>query len=198
MQRYQVVVTYSCLDVEDLEVMELVLEYVPDAMVVCVDGRTRVQAIIAAHCAQNAVEDLVNAIHRAAPEAEPGSVQMELQSVSEIAAAVGLNREAVRLWSTGQRGPGDFPHPIDVVSGDRIKVWSTHDVWNWLAANALPCPDARPLSIAESVDGTRAIERLRRQWVNRPALAEAAHWRTVKTDETVVPVRGTGPRAVVN
>lgn len=198
MKHYQVVVTYSRLDVEDLDVMELVLEYAPDARVTCVDGRTRVQAIIAAHCAQNAVEDLVDAVHRAVPDAEPDRVELELQSVSEIAAVVGLNREAVRLWSTGQRGPGGFPHPIDVVSGDRTKVWAAQDVWNWLDANALPCPEASTLSIAETVDGTRAIERLRRQWANRPTLTDAAHWRTVKTDETVVPVRGTGPRAIAN
>jgi hypothetical protein len=198
MHQYQVVVTYARLDVEDLEVMELVLDHLPDAVVVCVDGRTRVQAAVSAQCAQNAVEDLVDAIHRAAPEAVPGRVELELQSVSEIAAAVGLNREAVRLWTTGQRGPGGFPPPIDVVSGDRTKVWAAHDVWHWLAANALPCPNVRPLSIAESVDGTRSIERLRRKWANRPALAEAAHWRTVKIEEAVVPVRGTGPRALVN
>jgi hypothetical protein len=198
MKHYQVVVAYARLNVEDLDVMELVLEQAPDAVVTCVDGRTRVQATMAAHCAQNAVEDLVGAIHRAAPEAEPGEVELQLQSVSEIAAAVGLNREAVRLWSTGRRGPGGFPNPIDVVGGDRTKVWAAHDVWNWLQANGLPCSEARPLSIAETVDGTRAIERLRGQWANRPALVDAAHWRTVRSDETVVPVRGTAPRAFAN
>jgi hypothetical protein len=56
----------------------------------------------------------------------------DLVDISEIAARVGRSREAVRLWSSGQRGSGGFPLPVGVLPGS-VKVWDWSSVNSWLA-----------------------------------------------------------------
>ncbi|MQA86031.1 MAG: hypothetical protein GEV03_15735 [Streptosporangiales bacterium] len=187
MPTFQLNLSYRNVDVEDLDQLEAIAKTVPHAYVICVDGQTRILAALEATSAIEAVELLVEAIHSADAHAEPVAVELSLMSISEIASLVGLNREAVRLWTVGKRGPGNFPAPVDTV-GDRIKVWAAHDVWLWLKDNSIPCPNARPLSMAEVADGTRTIERLRRHWLNLPTLTGAANWRVAKHEEMTVPV----------
>jgi hypothetical protein len=188
MPTYQFGVSYHNVNVEDLDQLEVIAASAPYAHVACVDGDTRILATIAAPSAVEAVEILVQAVHAADPNAVPMTVDLPMVSISDIASMVGLGRESVRLWTTGERGPGDFPSPIDTV-GDRIKVWTTHDVWQWLAKYSIPHPEERPLSMAEAIDGRRAIERLRRNWRSLPALAAAEQWSVAKHEETTVPVR---------
>jgi hypothetical protein len=187
MPAYHLTLSYRNVDVEDLDQLEAIAKTAPQAYVTCVDGHTRIMASLEASSPIEAVELLVEAIRSGDTRAEPVAVELSLISFSEIAELVGLNREAVRLWTVGKRGPGDFPAPIDTV-GDRIKVWAAHDVWLWLKDNSIPCPQARPLSIAEVTDGTRAIERLRRQWLNLPVLADALQWRVAKHEKMTVPL----------
>jgi len=184
---YDVVLSYRNLEVEDFDQLEAILQFIPNLRVWCVDGQTRVRAFQEAMSAVEAVELVVEAIHEGDPSAEPKSVELALVTTSEIASWVGLNREAVRLWTIGRRGPGGFPEPLDVV-GDRVKIWSAADVWAWLERNAVKRGLARPLTIAETVDGTRTVERLRRRWKGSPVVIDAAGWRLTKTEETKVPV----------
>jgi hypothetical protein len=52
-------------------------------------------------------------------------------TAADIASRAGVSREAVRLWATGQRGPGGFPKPSLITTGGE-KVWDWPQVARWL------------------------------------------------------------------
>ena len=54
-------------------------------------------------------------------------------TAADIADRAGVSREAVRLWATGQRGPGGFPKPTLITTGGE-KVWDWQQVASWLAS----------------------------------------------------------------
>lgn len=197
MPTYKIMLAYKNIDVEDLDELERIAAEAPDAHVNAVDGSVSVFATMTAPCSTEAVEDLVDAIHRAAEAATPIRAEFELLAVSDIASNVGLNREAVRLWTVGKRGPGGFPVPVDVV-GDRVKVWAASDVYDWLVATGIPTSVGRPLRLDEVTDASRAIERKRRRWANRPYLAAADDWHSAKQQQVTVPVHMTVQRAATS
>jgi hypothetical protein len=55
-------------------------------------------------------------------------------TLSAIADRTQVTREAVRLWSNGQRGAGDFPAPVLVTPAGE-KVWDWQEVAAWLEVN---------------------------------------------------------------
>lgn len=197
MLKYRITLTYQNIDVEDLAQLEAIASEVPDAHINDVDGRVRIFATVAANCSTDAVEELVDAVHRADKSAMPIRSELELLAIPDIAERVGLNRETVRLWTIGKRGPGGFPTPIDVV-GDRMKVWAASDVHDWLTRAGIPISSGRPLGPDEVTDATRAIERKRRHWSHRPYLATAEEWHSTKQDQVTVPVRATVQRAATS
>ena len=74
-------------------------------------------------------------IEHSLPGARVDRVDEELVGVPDIAARVKLNRETVRSWATGSRGPGGFPSPVGAVGGgDRgaAKIWRWAEVNDWL------------------------------------------------------------------
>ncbi|WP_157630781.1 hypothetical protein [Kribbella catacumbae] len=191
MSTYQISVSYDRLDIEDLDRMELIAAAVPDASFCAVDGQTRVEATLSADSAVEAVESLVNRIRSVDNLAEPLRHELSLMAVPDIAVMVGVNRETVRLWTIGKRGPGKFPSALDSV-GDRVRVWAAHDVYRWLVDNSIPCPSGYPLSPHEVTDANRAIQRMRHCWSNKPTLAMVPEWTMVRHEEATVPViRGT-------
>lgn len=196
MPTYQISVPYENIDVEDLDQLEAIATEAPEAHVIAIDGQHRILAIIQAQCAQDAVEELLNAVHRAVDTAVPLRAELELLAIADIAAKVGLNREAVRLWTIGKRGPGNFPIPLDVV-GDRIKVWAASDVHEWLVSAGIPTSAGRPLSLSEVADASRVIERKRREWARQPYLATTESWHSAKQDDVTVSVRSTAQRSTV-
>jgi hypothetical protein len=56
----------------------------------------------------------------------------ELVSAAEIADRVGLNRETIRLYAVGRRGPGTFPPPVTRLRS-RSPLYRWTDVAPWLA-----------------------------------------------------------------
>jgi predicted DNA-binding transcriptional regulator AlpA len=44
-------------------------------------------------------------------------IDQDLLTLADIAERLGISREAVRRYSTGERGPGDFPPPIAPMRG---------------------------------------------------------------------------------
>ena len=56
----------------------------------------------------------------------------ELVSAADIADRVGLNRETIRLYAMGRRGPGTFPPPVARLR-KRSPFYRWTDVAQWLA-----------------------------------------------------------------
>jgi hypothetical protein len=48
-----------------------------------------------------------------------------------IARRAGVSREGVRLWATGQRGPGGFPKPVLISAGGE-QIWDWLEVAPWI------------------------------------------------------------------
>jgi hypothetical protein len=71
------------------------------------------------------------------PDARVRRVDEDFVGVTDIAGRVGVSREAVRLWVTGQRGPGGFPLPRGTVGGGgsrpAAKFWDWASVDAWLS-----------------------------------------------------------------
>lgn len=58
-------------------------------------------------------------------------VDEDLVTRAEIGARLGRTPEAVRLYVTGDRGPGNFPQPIRRADGQPSTLWSWQEVRNW-------------------------------------------------------------------
>ncbi|WP_132215926.1 helix-turn-helix transcriptional regulator [Kribbella steppae] len=187
MPNYEVSVAYVQLDIEDLDRMELIASVAPGAVFVASEGRTKVSDVVSANSAVEAVERLAETIRSVDSTSEPIRVEFSLMAISDIAELLGLNRETVRLWSIGKRGPGNFPAAVDSV-GDRVRVWAASDVYQWLTENSVPCPDIRPLSMVEVTDATKALQRLRKRWLDQPALCAVPEWTKARHEEITVPV----------
>jgi|SRR5215207_438988 len=54
----------------------------------------------------------------------------DLVTMSEIAKRLGRTRESVRLLIAGERGPGDFPHPVSHLRS-RNRLWRWSNVASW-------------------------------------------------------------------
>lgn len=61
----------------------------------------------------------------------------DLVTLAEIARRVGRCRETVRLWSTGELGPGGFPPPLNPGRATAIYSWS--EIVPWLTGPADRC-----------------------------------------------------------
>jgi hypothetical protein len=81
------------------------------------------------------VVDTKHRVEHALRGARVVRVDDDLVGISDIATRAGVNRETVRTWTTGERGPGDFPAPRGSIGGGTrgpSKVWSWPDVASWL------------------------------------------------------------------
>jgi transposase-like protein len=52
-------------------------------------------------------------------------------TLRDIAERIGVDRETVRLWATGQRGPGGFPAP-ELITPAGEKIWDWDQVAPWI------------------------------------------------------------------
>lgn len=189
---FQLIISFNGLDIEDFEQLEALEVYLPDAYVSVIDGKHRVHALIAAGSAVEASDKVVHATREAVPGSQSIRAQLELATISDIASLVGLNRETVRLWTTGQRGPGGFPDPLSTV-GDRIKVWAASAAYAWLKEKGIPCPETQPLSPEEVVDVNRNLAA--RRVISRKPVGVVAldQWLVSRRTRDVVPVVETAP-----
>ncbi|WP_306215717.1 helix-turn-helix transcriptional regulator [Actinoplanes sp. RD1] len=57
-------------------------------------------------------------------------VDQDLMTLADLAERLGLSREAVRRYSTGERGPGEFPPPVSPTrAGATFYRWSEVAPW---------------------------------------------------------------------
>lgn len=111
-----------------------------------------------------------HSLHGAAVE----EVDPELVNIPDIATRLGVNREAVRLWADGQRGPGDFPAPVGSVGGGvrgSVRIWRWSDVWSWLRGHYSLGDDNIPMGVAQQVEANAVLARIQRE--RTIAVAEA-------------------------
>ncbi len=101
----------------------------------------------------------------------------ELVSTAEIADRVGLNRETIRLYAMGRRGPGTFPLPVARLRS-RSPLYRWTDVAPWLAhhggtaaASAIAEPDTAAL--IGMLNAAFDLRRLALRTAEHPSLREA-------------------------
>jgi hypothetical protein len=78
-----------------------------------------------------------------------GAGQDDLVSALDIAHRTRRSREAVRLWASGQRGPGGFPAPEWVSPGGE-RFWSWARVARWVRDNLNLAVDLVPEEIRQA------------------------------------------------
>jgi hypothetical protein len=184
---FQLIISFNGLDIEDFGQLEALEVCLPDAYVSVLDGQHRVHALVEASSAVEASDQILHATRKAVPGSRSIRAQLELVAISDIASLVGLNRETVRLWTTGQRGPGGFPDPLSTV-GDRIKIWAARAVYDWLQDQSIPCPETHPLSPEEVVDVNRNLATGRVMSGKPSAVIGLERWKVSRSTRAVVPV----------
>lgn len=80
----------------------------------------------------SAIESAIINIETAGTGAVVESVDSVLVGLSDIAGLSGLSRQAITLLKDGARGKGDFPCPVQRISG-QSPLWDWSDVAKWLA-----------------------------------------------------------------
>ena len=86
-----------------------------------------------ADSASEAISGAVDDLERMQPLITVDHVEPdELVTMADIADRLNVSREAVRLWVTGLRGPGDFPRPAHNALG-RSRLWHWPEVLLWVA-----------------------------------------------------------------
>lgn len=110
MNTYSFAVSVQGLDVEDPDQVEQL--YGADFVVAAgtSDGLTTVEAEIEAPSGEAAIQRLLAFFATALPEVKALRIDEHLVTTSEIAEALGLSRESVRLWASGRRGIAPSPH----------------------------------------------------------------------------------------
>lgn len=93
------------------------------------DGLAVLTAGVQASTAVEAARMVMDAVQESYPAAMPVESHRDLVSVTDIGDRVGVTREAVRNWSSGKRGPGDFPVPVGSPSDYKVWEWSAVHAW---------------------------------------------------------------------
>src|SRR6266487_1378090 len=106
--------------------------------------------------ANSLAEALVSAI-TAVEQAVPGAHVVrvapdEYVTLAEIAARTGRTRESIRLLSTGDRGPGDFPPPA-ARANQRVKLWRWAEIAAWFASRLGASVPGSPDPALSAVNG---------------------------------------------
>jgi predicted DNA-binding transcriptional regulator AlpA len=112
------------------EVLDMLFERLPDAVVSSVDRSVTLVCPMAAPDDEGAVLGLIEQVRRIDPDLGVCRVEQDLVSIPDVAERSGRSRESVRLLVDGKRGPGTFPPPVGIV-GNGIRVWPWSVVLAW-------------------------------------------------------------------
>jgi hypothetical protein len=148
MTKFFMTMAYKGIDLFDEDQLEKLIVRAPWIQWVAVDGEVRALITREADTPIRAALDAVENIRRVVPQARFVRMVEDLVSISDIGRRVGVNRETVRFWVSGKRGPGGFPRPRDVVGGN-IQVWDWASVALWLCRNYAFGDERRPLLTEE-------------------------------------------------
>lgn len=95
-----------------------------------------------------AIKSAIDDIETAGTGAVVESVDSALVGLSDIAQLSGLTRQAITLLKDGLRGKGDFPCPVQRISG-QSPLWDWADVARWL--NDCGRPDSKDAKAREQL-----------------------------------------------
>ena len=109
---------------------------IDDGSVMTGGGQTEIEFTREAASWADAIGSAIAAIETVPGLVVTGAGQQDLVSVSDIAHRARRSREAVRLWTTGKRGPGGFPKPAwESPAGEKFWSWSLVAAWIRSALN---------------------------------------------------------------
>jgi len=126
------------VDLEDEAVLERVAAHLDDLLWSQIDDRVCVEIFADEKDLVCAVVDVACRIRAHLLSARIDQMDDELVGIPDIAARIGLNRETVRSWANGARGPRDFPASVGSLGGGKrgsAKIWRWRDVNKWLNEN---------------------------------------------------------------
>lgn len=127
--------TIEGIDLRNGDHDRVLSEQFSDAFWHSVDDLT-VASVLSEQSGVDAVCDFANRLQNSVPNAKAIEVHPDIVGITDIGRRVEMSREAVRLWVSGERGPGSFPRAYCTLgSGSRtpIKGWLWADVNRWLA-----------------------------------------------------------------
>lgn len=131
MTTFRFTLAFRGVDPWDDDQIEALAKRLPRVHWGTVNGEVHATAFADATTGMRAVLETVDAIKAVVAAARPLYVIEDFVSVSDIAQRTGMNRETVRLWSLGERGPGGFPRSRGTV-GKGIRIWDWASVSSWL------------------------------------------------------------------
>jgi predicted DNA-binding transcriptional regulator AlpA len=163
---YRIPLRVAGVTLEDDAMLARIADKPDDLTWTQIDGR--VLAIV--HTNRRDLVELVVSVARRIGHVVPGAVveevDPELVNIPDVAARLGVSREAVRLWADGHRGPGDFPPPIGSVGGGArgsIRVWRWADIQAWFRRHYSLGGDDLSLSAARLTEVNSALADVRYQ-----------------------------------
>jgi hypothetical protein len=92
-----------------------------------VDGVTSIDVEIDADSGEAALQTFLD--HVAGAGVRVTRVLEDLVNVPEIAERLNVNRETVRTWVSGSRGPADFPSHRMVIGNQKLWTWNAVHAW---------------------------------------------------------------------
>jgi hypothetical protein len=130
---YRLTIAFSGVDFADEDVYEA-LSVLDDVVWNSRDSVAYAMSRVEAPSALAAASSVATRVCALVSSARPLRLDEDLVSIPDIAARVGVSREAVRNWVNGSRRTGSFPAPTGII-GDGIKIWPWRHVNHWLRVN---------------------------------------------------------------
>jgi hypothetical protein len=122
------------VDLDDEDTVAIIAADLDDLAWSMVDGRVRATLFVDQVNLVNKTVETARCIEHKLT-ARVDQVDEDLVGIPDIAARVKINRETVRSWANGTRGPRGFPVPVGAVGGGErgsAKVWKWREVNDWL------------------------------------------------------------------
>ena len=109
---------------------------------------------------KNAIATAIRDIESAGIGARVESVDSTLVGLSDIAELSDLSRQAITMLKDGDRGKGDFPNPIQRITG-QSPLWDWAEVAQWLESCGRIAKDSGLVSNAKELNTWNLALRIR-------------------------------------
>lgn len=191
--QHKVVLCVEGIDLDDDETLDIIGLHLNDLVWSSVGNDVRVAVLTSSADPVAAVVTVARDIECRLVGARVTRVDEQFVTTREIADAVGLTREAVRLWVRGhRRSESPFPRPRAHLavssSGNTTKVWAWADVVSWMRESYDVDPEPGILYL-----GDRDVAALNMQFASTrsgtwTAVADAAYERCLQRVDDAIGV----------